>query len=105
MAVRKTVVIRQEDGAVFIADTIEYQRTWWIVPEWLEGPTKNTLRPARIISLDGLRLGTPGPQYQVDWALETPLSRDILEGRKVSQSPLVIDRPDIILNKDHDFHR
>lgn len=107
MPVRKTLYQRQDDGELFIADTIQYDGKWWIVPEWLQGPTAGTLCPARIVCLDGLTLNKPAAPYQdrVDWALETPLHRDVLEGRRVSQSPLVIDRPDIYLRVDTDFHR
>src|ERR1700689_5529055 len=107
MTVRKTVVIRQDDGQLFMADTIEYDGKWWIVPEWLTGPPAGTLCPARIISVDAQHLSIPGPPYRdrADWVLETPLSRDILEGRRVSSNPLVIERPDIILRENQDFHR
>jgi hypothetical protein len=107
MTVRKTVITVKEDGQQFIADTIPHDDKWWIVPEWLQGPTAGTLCPARIISVDAQHLTAAGPPYQdrADWALETPLSRDILDGRRVSQSPLVIERPDIILRVDQDFHR
>jgi hypothetical protein len=106
MAVRKVLFVREDDGIEFIGDSIEYERKRWLVPEWLVGPTEGTLCPARIICLAGLPVGSPGIGYQnVDLVLSTPLSRDILEGRKVSQSPLVIERPDIHLREDHDFHR
>jgi hypothetical protein len=107
MTVRKTVVMRQDDGMLFIADTIPYDGKWWIVPEWLQGPSAGTLCPARIIYVDAQHLAAPSPPYQdrADWALETPLSRDILEGRRVSQNPLVIERPDIHLREETDFHR
>jgi hypothetical protein len=106
MAVRKTVFVREDDGMELIGDTIEYERKLWLVPHWLEGPTEGTLCPARIICLAGLPVGKPSVGYRnVDLAIATPLSRDILEGRRVSQSPLVIERPDIHLREDHDFHR
>jgi hypothetical protein len=104
MAVRK-LLFRTEDGSPFIGDVIEYEDDFWLVPEWLEGPTKGTLCPARIICLRDLPTENPGPQYRADWALTNPLRRDILEGRRVSQKPRVIPQPDIILREDRDFHR
>jgi hypothetical protein len=97
---RKTLILRREDSMPLRVDTIEHRGKWWIVPEWLAGQTKGTARPARIICLDGLSLGKPLPQFQVDWVLETPLSRDILEGRVKSEHPRVIEQPDIVVRLD-----
>jgi len=107
MAVRKVLFLKEDGGALFLGDVIEYEGKLWLVPEWLSGPTKGTECPARIICLDGLPLSKAGPQHQdrADWVLSTPLHTEILEGRRVSQNPLVIERPDIILNVDTDFHR
>jgi hypothetical protein len=103
MAVRKTIVSREEDGAIFIADTIEYEGKLWIVPEWIEGPTIGTRCPARIICTDGLRLMPAPPAYQADYVLGLPLSRDVLEGRATKLGLDVRTRPDIILRIDTDF--
>lgn len=106
MAVRKLIFQTLEGGGLFIGDVIEHQGKLWLVPEWLAGPTKGTARPARIICLEGLPLSKPNPQQDhADWALSTPLSTEILEGRKASQNPLVIERPDIFLRVVTDFHR
>jgi hypothetical protein len=107
VAVRKIAFLKADGGSLFIGDAIEHEGKLWLVPEWLEGPTKGTECPARIVCLDGMPLNKPGPAYQdrVDLVLSTPLHTDILEGRRVSQNPLVIERPDIILNVDTDFHR
>ena|ERR1700691_3051887 len=104
MAVRK-LLFRTEDGSPFIGDVIAYEDDFWLVPEWLEGPTKGTLCPARIICLRGLQTENPGPQYRADWALKGPLHTDILYGRRVSQKPRVIPLPEITLRVDTDFHR
>jgi hypothetical protein len=106
MALRKLIFQTLEGGGLFIGDVIEHQGKLWLVPEWLAGPTKGTARPARIICLDGLPLSKRSQhQDHADWALSTPLSTEILEGREASQSPLVIERPDIFLHIDTDFHR
>jgi|SRR6266404_2171903 len=107
MAVRKIIFMKEEDGSLLLGDIIEYEQKLWLVPEWLAGPTAGTESPARIICLDGMPLSKAGPQHQdrADWILATPLSTDILEGRRVSQNPIVIERPDIHLRVDIDFHR
>jgi hypothetical protein len=105
MAVRKILFQKEETGGLFKGDVIEYEGKSWLVPEWLQGPTAGTLCPARIICLDDLSVSKAEPQYQVDLVLSIPLNRDILEGRKVSRSPLVIEKPDIHLRETSDFQR
>jgi hypothetical protein len=104
MSVRKVLYIRADDGMQLIGDVIEHERKSWLVPQWNVGPTEGTLCPARIICLVGLPFGPSRQHQNVDLTLDTRLSRDVLEGRKASQNPLVIEKPDIIL-RDDDFHR
>jgi hypothetical protein len=102
MAVRKIVFQRQDDSVLLLGDVIEHDKKLWLVPEWLEGPTEGTQRPARIICLDGMPISEAGVQYRgkADFVLTTPLSREILDGRTVSQNPLAIERPNLILFAD-----
>ena len=104
MAVRRTSIVRT-DLSQFVADTVEYEGKWWIVPNRLEGPTANTRCPARIICTDDLGLTKAPASSQFDYVLASLLDRAVLEGRRVTQSPFVIPRPDIILKLDTDFHR
>jgi hypothetical protein len=105
MMVRKILLKNKDTRSLFNGDVIEYKEMLWLVPEWLQGPRKGTLVPARIISLDGMPVSTAGSQYRgVDFVLSTPLGTELLDGRKISQNPLVIERPpNIILNADTDF--
>ena len=105
MAVRRALYVREDDGQEFIGHVVEYERKLWLVPEWLAGPTKGTLSPARIICTDGLSLTKAAPGDQVDFVLARKLSRAVLEGRAVVQSLAVIERPDIHWREDQDFHR
>lgn len=105
MGVRTILFYKEGTGTPFIGHVIEHEGKSWLVPEWNRGPTQGTSCPARIVCLDGLPLSKPGTQYDVDLALAVPLHRDILEGRRVSQSPLVIERPEIFLREDTDFFR
>jgi len=96
----RKLLYRTEDGSPFIGPVIDYEDDFWLVPEWLDGPTKGTVRPARIICLRDLPIENPGAQYRdVHWELRYPLNRDILEGRRLSRKPRVIPEPDIILNE------
>ena len=45
MAVRKVMFMNSDGGALFIGDAIEHEGKLWLVPEWLEGPTKGTECP------------------------------------------------------------
>jgi hypothetical protein len=104
VAARK-MLYRTDDGAIRIGYVIDHEDSFWLVPELLQGPTAGILCPARIICLDGLPQEPAPPDYDADLALTHPLHRDIVEGRRVSAQPLVIERPDIHLREDQDFHR
>ena len=94
------VGVGSDGGTIFKCDAIEHEGKLWLVPEWLDGTTKGTVRPARIICLRDLPIENPGAQYRdVHWELRYPLNRDILEGRRLSRKPRVIPEPDIILNE------
>jgi hypothetical protein len=98
MRIKKTIVMREDDGALLPGDTIEYERKLWLVTAWLAGPTEKTERPERIICLDGLPMQPAGPKYPAaDFVLSTPLPKAFLEGHAVMQG-VVIERPDIIRN-------
>jgi hypothetical protein len=100
-----TVRYQLEDGAIRDGHIIAHQDKLWLVPEWLYGPTANKRCPARIICTDDLGLLRAPAESHLDYFLETPLNKDVLEGRRVTQTPYVIPRPDIILSLDSDFHR
>jgi hypothetical protein len=91
----KTLILMAEDGAILACDTIEHEGKLWLVPEWLEGPIAGTERPARIIGLHGLPLQKPSPNYQADYSLPIPLSRDTLAGG-TEQGLDVIEAPEIV---------
>jgi hypothetical protein len=105
MAMKRLLFLKEEGGIPFIGDVIEYQNKLWLVSGWIAGPTAGIECPERIVCLDGLRLDKALPEHNADLVLTTPLSRDILEGRRVSHNPLVIERPEIHLRVDTDFHR
>jgi hypothetical protein len=102
MPARKTLYTREDDGMPLVGHVIEHDRKQWLVPSWLPGSTEGSSCPARIICLVGLPFGPSRQHQNVDLVLDTRLSRDILEGRKASQNPLVIERPGITV-PDSDF--
>jgi hypothetical protein len=97
MDILKIVFQVSDDGSLMLGDAIRHKGKLWLVPEWRAGPEAGTERPARIISLDGLSLEKPGPQYQADYFLPIPLSKSTLAGGR-AQVLDVIEAPDIIRN-------
>jgi hypothetical protein len=95
MKIFKIVIMRAENGRASMCDAIEHEGKLWLVPEWTAFPSERIQKPARIISLDGLTLTPPGPRYQADFVLQTPMTRDVLEGRGTTGSPVVIEAPDL----------
>jgi hypothetical protein len=95
MKIFKIVIQRAEDGALSMCDAVEYEGKLWLVPEWTAFPAERIQKPVRIISLDGLTLSRVGPQYQADFALQNPMTKDVLAGRGTTGSPVVIEEPDL----------
>ena len=103
--VSKALVIREDDGAMLVGDVIEYERSLWLVPAWIPGPTLGTERPLRIMCVDDMKTSKPSPEYKVDLALRDPLSKAFLEGREVTQGISVIEQPHIFRHVDTDYGR
>jgi hypothetical protein len=95
----------KDNGEACIGQIIEHQRKKWLVrsSDWLEGPRKGTVRPARIICLDLWPFGPSRNHQDVDVVATDPLNRNIVEGLLPSKDPLVIEAPDIVLNEDDVF--
>jgi hypothetical protein len=103
MKIFKIIVQIEENGTICACDAIEHEGLLWLVTSWIEGPTRASEQPERIICMSGLPLDRPGPQYQVDWILNMPMSIDVLVGRKTAQNLLWIDRPEIFRNVERKF--
>jgi hypothetical protein len=86
---------KKAQGAVLMCDAVQYEGKLWLVPEWTAFPAERIQKPVRIISLDGLTLGPVGPQYRADFALQNPMTKDVLAGRGTTASPVVIEGPDL----------
>jgi hypothetical protein len=93
----KTMLFLDDSDEYFLCDTIYYEDTLWIVPEWLESSDKKQMRPARIVRLRGLphqRSQIPG----ITWVINSSLPSDVFYGKAqpLPTSDLVIlDRPEI----------
>lgn len=99
MDIIKIVFQLWDDGSILLGDAIQWSGKLWLVPEWIAGPLPKTEKPARIISLHGLVLQKPGPNYQADYMLTIPLSKATLAG-DTYQGLVVIEAPDIVRDVD-----
>lgn len=99
-APEKTMYFREGDAMPRYGWTIRYEGGLWLVPQWDAGPTADTLRPTRIVSLFGLPVGNPTPpRSDCVLVLSTPLSKRALEGQREEQGPPVMERPPIAVKK------
>jgi hypothetical protein len=96
---QKIIFFIAEDDAPLFGTAIRYQGNLWLVPWWSEGPNEGSVIPARIISLSGFHAGEPTPR-RPDRALilSETLNRRVLEGQSEGQTPIVIERPKIVLD-------
>lgn len=98
MAITRTLAIVVGELQPRVFDTIEHEGKLWLVPAWTRSPIPGTLRPLRIICLDGLPMQPPdtrkGPR-DYDRVLTQPLDKDTLEGG-TSQGLVVVEKPDMI---------
>jgi hypothetical protein len=91
----RIVIQYADDGALEMCDAVEYEGKLWLVPEWTAFPSERIQKPVRIISLDGLTLAPLASRYQADFALQNPMTKDVLAGRGTTGSPVVIEGPDL----------
>jgi hypothetical protein len=75
------VAIADGDGSLFAADVIRHGGKHWIVPTWIEAPSKGYKSPERVVCLDPLRhqkgrFGNP----PVDFFVNDPLPNSVLYG-------------------------
>src|SRR5215471_16907236 len=93
----KTMCFLDDSDEYVLCDTIQYEDTLWIVPEWLESREMRQLRPARIIQLEGLphqRSQIPG----ITWVIDCSLPRDVFYGNAQplpTSGIVVVDLPEI----------
>jgi hypothetical protein len=95
----KTLVsIEDGGGSISQMDTIEYADKKWLVPEWLEAPIEGWKKPARIICLDKLPHSNAPTGFEVDFVLNYPIPKSVLNGEipiQLISVFLVLEKPDI----------
>ena len=73
-----------ESGNIHGCDVIEFEGTFWLVPEWLDVPARGVTKPRRIVSLAKVRYQrTPGADRE--FVVNDPIPIAVLEGRAPSQ--------------------
>jgi hypothetical protein len=94
------IFFTRDDGTSFLGDAIECEGRIWLVPEWIPvDHTAGTLRPARMICVDGRLEETSDPQYRTRLVLIDRLTADFLQGRQTLLGLDVTEAPDLILNE------
>ncbi len=94
----KTMVAIQSEG-IFLCDTIEYEGKLWLVPEWLDNPSKGYSMPARIICLTFLP-HTHGFSED-EFVLQNPIPKSVFDGHiplELRNSYIVIENPEIFVD-------
>ena len=101
MRILKTA-IPIEDGSQLVCDTIQHDGKLWLAPDWIGEASRPYRKPARLIGLSGLKYRSMPMRSEVDFIVDHPIPRAVLEGRVQGEraEPFVIlERPDIrILN-------
>ena len=76
----KTLMFVEETGQTRLFDTINYKNHWWIVPEWIENKHEKSMRPKRIILIDGLGGMTFESGQPFDFQLSNSIPKSVLDG-------------------------
>jgi hypothetical protein len=95
------VRVPTDDGLKTI-DAIEYEGSFWLVPQWLEQPSSGLQKPMRIIRVDHIRR-EPWRQGGLDFVLESPVPSTLFDCRFSPPKDAgfdVQDWPPILLNAD-----
>lgn len=90
-------------GKIFLADTIEHEGVFWLVPEWTECPAEQWRRPARIICLDGLIHQATHQQHPADFVLRHSMPKAVWDGLlPPGDKYVIVERPNIQLPLNED---
>jgi hypothetical protein len=98
--VRKAAIIVDENGIRRHAtiDVIEYEGTFWLVPEWLDNHRQRVSKPARIVCLQGLEHQQRRRGVTPEFVVNNPVPRWLLDGPippEEADKYVVLDYPEI----------
>jgi hypothetical protein len=99
------VLLMFEDGSMSVGGAIDYEGAVWIVTGWLPFPAEGYTKPKRMLRLDQFQFRRfdppakgPGPLQGVDFAVNTPLPRTLIDGAMTPQLRsryVVLELPDV----------
>lgn len=66
------------DGGIYSVDVIKHDGKLWLVPHWLEVPSKKVSMPARMIRFDNQPHQQTSGSWTGDYILNGPVPKDLL---------------------------
>jgi hypothetical protein len=89
-----------DDETQRFGEMVFYKGNFWLVLHWGAGPTSDTLRPMKIVSLSDLPIGNlPQDRFGGCAVLSTRLSRRVREDQREERDPLVMLEPPFVVKK------
>ena len=102
MNIFKTMAFFSNDdnGKIYLVDTISYEGKMWLVPEWLDNPRGGWRKPTRIILLDILpHQKTQGGDSHAHFVLNHGIPKSVFFDGQIPPQPedyfVVIEGQDI----------
>ena len=102
-----TLIDLDAQGQMLDVDTIEHEGKLWLVPEWIDTLDGKWTKPTRIICLAGLPVEKGTPQTGVDYVLQFPMTKAILNGQAPTESShafVFVEDPPIEIHRGGDLH-
>lgn len=85
--VYKILMSFDDASKILVADAIEQEGYFWLVPEWLGKHPSGPRVPERMIRLNPKHLKLAPPKYKVDYYLSDPLPAILRDARSIEQIP------------------
>ena len=86
-------------GAIQECDAIKYDGKLWLVPQWLDEPSRGTTKPRRMIRIDSLpHQPMTNPAFGLDFILNGPLPKAVLDGAATPEQAAqyeIVELPEI----------
>jgi hypothetical protein len=102
MRTLRALVQIAETGTIGVCDVIEYEGRLWLVPHWLESPTRAETKPSRLIPLDILQHQAmpPSNAYQADYVVNGPMTKQLFDEKippQLAKLFQIVEGPDIVI--------